>query len=196
MITRYVGIGGNGPGAGKDTVATFLVEEARKEGWETQVFGFGDLIRQQLAYGLSRTLDIPVNLVVNWMTDRKTKEISRTSQQEWPVLCRELTGDAEYMIKMWTDWAKNLDVESKGGDPVRQLIINPSIRRENESNMIRNLGGKVIYINRTGLEESTGHECERAFGPQFCDLILDNSRDPEYLRTKVVQLWHGSIKEQ
>lgn len=59
------------------------------------------------------------------------------------------------------------------------------VRFPNEANAIKQYGGKVIRINRDGIEPARGHSSETALDEYQFDYVIDNNSTVEELKQKL-----------
>ena len=189
-----IGIGGSGPGSGKDTVAKILKQEAKKDHYRVKIYGFGELIREQIAYGLAVGSNLKYREVLAWMTDRSTKESSRLLQQTWPEVLRAITGNNNCIIDSWKSWAVK-ELKKAEDNKEKLLIINPSIRRISELSMIQeDFKGTAIYVEREISETMTNHEVESAVKSWAFTLTIKNYGTLDELKKYTRSTWE-SVKD-
>jgi len=87
--------------------------------------------------------------------------------------------DKDVWVKLWR---KNNDADLF--DPTITVLVD-DVRFPNEVDTIKNLGGKIIYVEREGVErpdlESEGYQLR----PQEYDGYFTNNKNPESLQAKI-----------
>jgi hypothetical protein len=149
---------------GKDTLADFL---AQRHGFEKK--SFADPMREAL-YALDPNIDVdgwrsPLSSAVDAFGWDGLKAISTEVR---PLLQRFGTevGRAMWGTDFWVDAAM-------------RRVVGPTIfadvRFPNEADAVRNAGGVVWRVQRSGVEPANGHASEHALDGYVFDAVIDNS---------------------
>lgn len=146
-------------GVGKTSIA----REIESRDWTDRcILSFADPLRRMMAQ------IIPMSL----MTDPKQKEVPL----EW------LGGKSprQLLQTLGTDWGRNMVSDAIWIDAMRRMIADQTLgtiiiddcRFENEAQMVRDMGGIVIGLEREGIAYTGEHQSEM---PVQADAIIDAS---------------------
>lgn len=118
---------------------------------------------------------------------KKLPEVRRLLQQLGTEVGRNMVGENVWVNIM----ARKIDDHRAAGHPV----VVTGIRFPNEVEMIRELGGTSVWIDRPGVEAPTegtaAHASENSVGADDFAVILDNSSTLEDLRLRVDEMIQG-----
>ena len=160
-------------GSGKDTVASFLVEQH-------------DFMPVAFADPLKKGLMAMFNLGPEYFSDSKLKEEDIPELDVSPRILMQTLG---------TEWARNLLDENIWVDIARRKIkafdsysvVVTDVRFENEAALIKELGGVILQVQREGLDGVgiQGHSSEVGRGVD-ADFVIVNDGTFEQLKEKVL----------
>lgn len=165
-----IGIAGKA-GAGKDTTATWLLHN-----------GVGCNHIKPLAFPIKWALKTLFGWSHSHWENREWKE---TIQPDWGFSPRQAAQN------LGTEWRDTIDpskllwckwFELSCSVPIKNYIV-PDIRFPHEQDWIHSHGGKVIYIERTDIDEVHPHISENSIDMDKVDLIIYNRYDIDYLHT-------------
>ena len=146
-------------GIGKTTIA----REIESRDWMDRcILSFADPLRRMIAQ------IIPMSL----MTDPKEKEV--------PLDWMGGKSPRQLLQSLGTDWGRDMVSETIWIDAMRRMISDQSFdviiiddcRFENEAQMVRDMGGIVIGLEREGIAYTGEHQSEM---PVQADAIIDAS---------------------
>lgn len=174
-MPRLIGLSGL-KGSGKDSVADAL-------GWPREAFA-APLKRAVLTLDPIIDADgtrLSVALAGSSLDTlkRSNPEVRRLLQVMGTEVVRQIVGESAWVDLMRTRAREHL---AGGAD----LVIT-DVRFPNEAELIHQLGGAVIEVRRPGLT-SDGHASETPLPEHLVDLVIDNNRTLEDLRTEVAHL--------
>lgn len=159
-------IGFCGPkGSGKSTAAQMLVEYT-EQAWTR--YSFANPIREML-----RVLGVSERVMLD--PDRKEKPLDTLGgKSPRQLLCslgttwgREHVGE-----HLWTNQAARRIPSLLSGTGVEGVVID-DVRFEDEAQLIRDLGGIVIELRRTGYYYTTDHRTEHGIDGDHIDQSID-----------------------
>lgn len=180
-----VGLGGYKT-AGKDTLAEALREQSPRA---IRIMGMSDPLWEMLC---------AVDPLVPWMADglgtvrlsqvlsgplggmgagayveaKKNPEVRRLLQRLGTEAGRKVLDE-----DVWASAAARRFHEHAADPKVRHVFLT-GVRFPNEAEMVRALGGRLIWVDRPGLSGS-GHESETSVGPQDFDAVVLNDSTVE-----------------
>lgn len=73
-------------------------------------------------------------------------------------------------------------------------VLCADVRFPNEIDVIREMGGIVVWLSRPSTEVQTMHISGNAIGPEHCDAIIDNSYDVNRTIKDVFEAWNAHVK--
>ena len=153
-------------GVGKTTAASFLVEQ----GWEKS--SFADPMRNMLRsflrdYGLTYP-------EINYAMDNKEVNIPRLGVSYRHLMQTLGTEWGRCMVRddIWVTMQRFKISTARLGKC--KSIVYDDIRFENEAELIRSFGGKIVHIKRPGLDNADGHVSESGIAIAAGDIVLDN----------------------
>lgn len=167
-------------GAGKDSAAEALI----KEGW--QRVAFADPVREMalvidpwVCRDDNRTTVIRLSRLVedyDWTEAKKHSEVRRLLQRIGTEAGRNIIGK-----NVWIDIAmrKVAAIHAAGGK-----VVITDLRFPNEADAVRQLGGKIVRINRPGVGPAGDHSSENV-GLIDADATISNSGDQAKLHASV-----------
>lgn len=170
-------------GSGKDTAASFLLEEG---GW-TKI-GFADQLKRAVAalwdiplYEVDELKNSPayVELNTDWQDNYPLKPWYRYSWREFlqrfgTEMGRDVFGRNFWVDQWWTQYLAEPD-----------SVVVPDVRFTNEAVRIKELGGYIIEIVRPG-HEPDGHASEQPLHPDLLDMRIFNDGTIEDFKTRVL----------
>ena len=176
---RIIGITGKA-GVGKDTAAAFLVKT-----FGYTRYAFADPIKELLNARFGWTTE-------NW-EDRHWKEnpqvlIPKPTGDHWlspRQLAQWLGTEVGRNIagpNCWVDvfqrWYRDRSEQRMDEDRVVHVegpyVVIPDVRFNNEAEMIRYRGGKILKIHRSNVEEVASHVSEKGINSDLIDWNIDN----------------------
>ncbi len=208
MDKLLIGISGK-KYSGKDTLCSFLQEEASKQGYLSIKRAFADALKEEVAEflvpaynkNISSSLYGATSLdLIKAFNDPGIKENFRLLLQWWGTEFRRKQFSDTYWLDTLDSWIDTLkvktckDKESLHGyntsafDTIDLnlnnnhpiLVIIPDVRFENEAKFIKDKDGVLIRINRN-LDNKDEHTSETQLDEYKFDLSVDNSGDKDYL---------------
>ena len=160
-----IGFAGN-KGVGKSTAAGFLVEH----GWKK--CSFADPMRNMLRsflrdYGLTYP-------EINYAMDNKEVNIPRLGVSYRHLMQTLGTEWGRCMVRddIWVTMQRFKIATARLGKC--KSIVYDDIRFENEADLIRTFGGKIVHIKRPGLDNADIHASESGIAIVVGDIVLDN----------------------
>ena len=157
--TEIIGLAGRA-GVGKDTAARFIQEQ--HPAW--QIVAFADPLRRIAA-------DL-YDLTHEQMTDRALKERPTV---EWGLSPRQILQRLGTEVvravhpKTWIFYALRTIADSDAPG-----VIIPDVRFDNEVDLVRNLGGRLWWIDRPAVDPIAKHSSEQQVGESHCDVVIRN----------------------
>lgn len=177
-----IGLAGRA-GAGKDTVAGIIREEAALTGQRTAVASFAD----PLYRAISTIAGIPVSMLrdrgfkeetIDWL-GKSPRQLLQTLGTEW--------GRGLVHPDIWVRAAMR---EAKARRDIGVGTIFADLRFDNEAAAIRETGGRVFRVIRPGYEclaaDAATHPSEAGIRDDLVDAIVINDGDLVQLRERVV----------
>lgn len=141
-MQKIIGITSNGFGAGKDTVAAFLAFD-----FNYQIYGFTETILEHIYQTLMCKKFRNRNLWLQYYSEHKYEKDEqaegfwvRKLLQGYGGFYRSIAAD--FWLDEWNDFIQTSD---------RDIAV-PSVRFPNEATRIKNLGGKLIRVERPGIK--------------------------------------------
>jgi hypothetical protein len=182
-----VGVAANGPGAGKDTVGQYLVDNFKFER-----VAWADLLKISVAhlFGLGTTDEERIK-TIDLLKNHPDVKITLTVGKK---AIRELTmrhflqryGTEAHRVPLWEDiWVDAafrkhyLDTHEENG---KRYVVT-DVRFDNEVKAIHDVGGKVIYLIRPDVPEFD-HKSEE-LDPALCDFQIANDQSLDILYYEV-----------
>lgn len=162
MIIAFTGLAQ----AGKTTAANFLAEV----GWSK--VSFASPLKRMMAV-LTDETDKEARPLE--LCGKSLRECYQSLGTEWG---RHLVGK-----DIWLRAAKRqmTSVTKNGG-----RVVCDDVRFDNEAELVHKLGGVVIEVRRSGLDQM-GHESEFGISPIGLDASIPNDGSPEDLRAKLTE---------
>lgn len=164
--------------SGKDTVAKALIECARREDITASRRALADALKEECASMLAPLLHPrkSYSAILAEMHADDTKERYRLLLQWWGTEFRRgMTRDSYWVDNLRTWILRNCKGE-------REIVVVPDVRFPNEVEMIKQLGGVVVNVNRPFLDAGDHHVSERALDEfQDWDYVVNNISDLEGL---------------
>lgn len=171
-LPYLVGLAGPA-GVGKSTIARALCELGRSS-------GLPEFKRQRFAGPLKDMLMVGLGL---------TREQVDGAEKETPtdLLCGRTPRHA--MVTIGTDWGRNMIGEEiwlrAGMRRVEQdliagyAVVIDDCRFDNEAKAVREIGGVVVQLSRTGVQIQSDHASEAGVSARYVDFTIINDRTPE-----------------
>ncbi len=168
--------------AGKDTVAQMIKEKALASGFTVVRRALADLLKEECAKAIAEEADhydLSYENILKEMNTDGVKERYRLLLQWWGTEFRRQMCSEDYWVRamrLWIECHTVSDEMTQPGYPSpKQMILIPDIRFPNEVEMVKQLGGLVLRIQRPMTDFEAGNH------PSEC--ALDNFKD-----------WDGIIK--
>lgn len=159
--------------AGKSTAATHLV---LSRGWIR--LSFAHPVRRDCAQMLSMIEGVPYHLIEEEMRSANAKEKYRGLLQWYGIYRRTI--DADHWVKLLR---RRAEITLARGF---SAAID-DLRFENEARMVRELGGRIIRVEREGIERST-HASEQDWQHLEVDATLVNSDSIDAMHDQMEEL--------
>ncbi len=168
--------------SGKNETAEYIDIEAIRQGYTTQQLSFAKPLKDMTKLmGFSEeAVNGDDKEIINPLYGKSARE---TLQWLGTDVFRE-----QYDKDIWLKIIK--DKITKCTDDV---IIITDCRFDNEANLINELGGSVVQINRPGLEsdDTSKHSSEQGITYRYVDASIDNIKDLDYLESEAITLFNG-----
>jgi len=175
-------------GAGKDTAASFLIEQGYAR------IAFADKLKEAVA----NLLDMPTQEVDSfkndgWLTIRRPGTYPETMDgreflQRFGTEMGRNTFGQNFWIDQWQDTYTALSVMEP--DKFHTGVVVTDVRFTNEALAIHQAGGYIIDIARSGYEPD-GHASEEPLPSNIIDAYILNDGSLEDLREKVFATIYG-----
>ena len=177
-------------GAGKDTVFTLMSKEFQKTGYNPLRFAFADRLKKNIDPFLTNHLGIGAFTRVDY-----EKDIIRPLLVAYGETMRGAVED------YWVDVVEEqmfLFKEQHDKRDARMMAIVTDVRYENEARRLKNLGGKILHIERDGVVAP--NESEKKNAPlvrAMADSILSwpTFEDEKEINSKGLDMVKGMVKE-
>ena len=172
-------------GSGKSTVAELLVTNGFR------MFCFADALKDSLAIIFNWSRSLLEGDTIESRTWRETTDIwwsQRLSIEDFtPRKAMQMIGTDLFRNQFHSDiWIASL--ERKLISNANTNIVVPDCRFPNEIQLIKNLNGIMVRINRTEDHQlDSVHESERAWTAEQFDLVIDNTGTIEDLYNLIGQ---------
>jgi hypothetical protein len=142
-----IGISGH-KGSGKDTLAAYIADHARRRGYKVLFRSFGSALKEEAAYAMSLATDKTYEELLNEFNDVAKKERWRLLLQLWGTELRRTEAESYWLncLQEWIEENSAMYVEGKQ----KLLIFVPDVRFNNEAEFIRDRKGFLIRIERPG----------------------------------------------
>jgi len=172
-VFKLIGLAGKA-GSGKNELANYI------ESFYSEMYrqdSFAAPIKSAIAAMLCITVDELEELknenAVHPSLDKSYREILQTLGTEWG---RNLINS-----DIWTLLAKGRIIDNH-----KVATIMTDVRFNNEAELIHNMGGKVIYIDRPSSEcrDAGTHISENALDEELIDYVIINDGDIDLLRKR------------
>lgn len=180
-MLSVVGIAGKA-GAGKDTVADFIV--AARGGYR---YAFAEPIKQML-----RILGIDMD-----------SEYWKQHKEE-PIAAYGSKSPRQLMQWLGTEWGRNMVdkdlwvtmAQAKLLELGSGMVIS-DVRMENEAMWVRRMGGLMIHVRRENVRQVNAHSTEDGIAVDSGDLVLNNNGTLEDLQQEVLRVFQtgNAIRE-
>ena len=150
--------------SGKDTLADFAMRRLSDEGINTAKHHFADALKEECSIMLTEQF--------GYMSDRRTCERAAMFLEE--MNADETKEKYRPLLQFWgTEFKRGMVKDSYWIDKMREILIKdeaigidvvfiPDMRFPNEADMVKELGGYIVRIQRPGLEDGDGHASEQA----------------------------------
>lgn len=171
-MSRLIGIAGKA-GSGKDTAGEHLVEH---HGFKQ--YAFANPIRAMLAalgaFPASDLIDRETKEVVIGWLGKSPRQMAQTLGTEWG---RELVHPQLWVLMAQRRWEA---AQAAGED----LVIT-DVRFENEVLWVKEQGGQVIALERSGIAAVSAHASELFDISAFADVVISNNGTINTLKASV-----------
>lgn len=141
--------------AGKDTAAQIMRAKALASGFTVVRRALADLLKEECATAISEEADhydLSYENVLKEMNTDGVKEKYRLLLQWWGTQFRRHMCGEDYWIRAMRLWIECHTISNEmmqpGHPSPKQMILIPDIRFPNEVEMVKQLGGFVIRLNR------------------------------------------------
>jgi len=168
-------IGFHGPAfSGKDSAALVIKELYPN----TDIFAFASPLKEACKILFNFSHDQLHNPIIKETVDERWNRSPREIFQ-WlgtDILRQQINQDFFVM-----------NMKQRIEDSKADYIIVSDIRFDNEAELIRSLGGKVIGIERTGAKTTkhSGHITEKGISPELIDAVIENNSSIEEFKNRV-----------
>ncbi len=175
--------------SGKDTVAQMLIHCAETAGIKATRRALADALKEECAAMVSERLGGSKSIediFVEMNTDG-VKERYRLLLQWWGTEFKRGMVSDTYWVDTLREWIlTNCNTD-------REMVLIPDIRFPNEVEMVKQLGGIVIQVQRPGIDTGDGHASEKALDDfTDWDTIVLNDSDLESL-TSVISKFFATL---
>jgi hypothetical protein len=178
---------------GKDTFVNFLRELQYDLGIEVTRFAFADALKDEVFDFVLK----PNNISRQHLDNHATKEFFRPLLQWWGAEFRRELNIDDYQGNQnyWVNKVKNSIINLPTSDKINIICIS-DVRFLSECEMIKELGGHMIKINRFTNHEST-HSSENSLeNYDGWDYTIENEGTLEEYKDKIKNLMNYVLQEQ
>lgn len=163
--------------SGKDTAGNFIIAA----GGGTYKYGLADPIRRMLHAGLGIDVNDPY-----WASRKEDiiPAIGKSPRQLMQTLGTEWGRDL-VTHDLWLTMAKNTLLQRGPG------MVICDARFDNEAQWVRDVGGLVLHLNRSGAVKVAAHSSEGGISFQPGDIMVDNNGTLDALQTQIESIFHG-----
>lgn len=218
---KVIGITGespvNGIHAGKDTAGNFLREYLEEQGLTVRMQAWADKLKVMAARSLG--IEGPDESLVAWCDWLKVHgrvSVSTATDHEYTgdgvngFIKKTITGREflEFMgteggrdvlgMNVWVDAALpppgdfGLSATWRAQHGFPNVVIDTTTRFPNELTRIREWNGKIIRIERPGVENPPGqHVSKYGIPAEECDAIIQNDGDLDLLQERVIEAFNS-----
>jgi len=178
LTNRFVGISAYAK-SGKDTVCSLMNRRLLELDYRPVKFPFASELKTRIDKFLTKEIGISA-----FTRDKDEKDIIRPFLVLYGETARDLHPD--YWAEMVKEKVTMFD-EMYEKDGVTLFPVITDVRYENEANMIKSLGGKILHIERDGIvAPNPSEEKNHPIVKSMADIVLDwpNFKDQEEIETK------------
>ena len=177
-------------GAGKDTVFSLMAKEFQRNGYNPMRFAFADRLKKNIDPFLTSHLGIGAFTRIDY-----EKDIIRPILVAYGETMRGAVED------YWVDVVEEQVVlfkEQHDKRDAKMMAIVTDVRYENEAQRLKNLGGKILHIERDGVEApNESEERNTPLVKVMADSVLawPTFKDEEEINSKGLEIVKGMVKE-
>ena len=189
LTNRFVGISAYAK-SGKDTVCSLMNRRLLELDYRPVKFPFASELKTRIDKFLTKEIGISA-----FTRDKEEKDIIRPFLVLYGETARDLHLD--YWAEMVKEKVTMFD-EMYEKDGVTMFPVITDVRYENEANMIKSLGGKILHIERDGIvAPNPSEEKNHPIVKSMADIVLDwpNFKDQEEIETKGYDLVVKMLKD-
>ena len=178
LDNRFIGISAYAK-SGKDTVCSLMNKRLLELGYRPVKFPFAASLKKRIDKFLSQEIGISA-----FTKTKEEKEIIRPFLVLFGETARSLHED--YWVDIVKEQIERFEEIFKK-DGVNMFPIITDVRYENEAKMIKDLGGKILHIEREGVvSPNPSEEKNHPLVKELADIVLEwpNFENDEELDTK------------
>jgi hypothetical protein len=172
--------------SGKDTVAQMLIRCAELAGVKATRRALADALKEECAAMVANQLGNTKSAadIFTEMNTDGVKERYRLLLQWWGTEFKRGMVSDTYWVDTLRAWIQTNCTTD------REMVLIPDIRFPNEVEMVKQLGGIVIQVQRGGIDTEDGHASERALDDfTDWDTIVLNDSDLESLESVIARFF-------
>tara|TARA_R110000824_G_scaffold791_1_gene4811 strand:+ start:1498 stop:2085 length:588 start_codon:yes stop_codon:yes gene_type:complete len=189
LENRLIGISAYAK-SGKDTVCSLMNKRLMELDYRPVKFPFAASLKKRIDKFLSQEIGISA-----FTKNEEEKDIIRPFLVLFGETARSLHED--YWVDMVKEQVERFD-EIYEKDGVKMFPVITDVRYENEARMIQGLGGKILHIERKGIESpNPSEEKNHPLVREMADIVLDwpNFENEEEIETKGYEIVKKMIKD-
>ena len=174
--------------SGKDTVCGLMNKRLKELEYRPVKFPFASELKRRIDPFLSKEIGISA-----FTQNKEEKDIIRPFLVLYGETARSL--DEDYWVDMVKEQILKFD-EVYERDGVKLFPVITDVRYENEAKMIQSLGGKILHIERDGINApNPSEEKNHPIVRELADMVLDwpNFENDEEIETKGYDLVKGMV---
>lgn len=178
-------------GSGKDTVAR-LVQEMYPD-YEVKCVAFADPIKKVIQH----IFELDENSLDQYDLFKRTHvKYQLPGYLSHAVFGRHVVREIGMLMRSYNDkqFTEYVRKQLTSVDQKKYIGIVTDLRFDNEYMMLKDIGAKIIKINRPN-HDYDGHITERGFDDHLVDKIILNDGDVEYLKARVKIVINSLIEE-
>jgi len=189
LTKRFVGISAYAK-SGKDTVCSLMNRRLLELNYRPVKYPFATELKARIDSFLTKEIGISA-----FTRSKEEKDIIRPFLVLYGETARDLHED--YWVEIVKEKILQFD-EIYARDGVTMFPVITDVRYENEANMIKSLGGKILHIERDGIvAPNPSEEKNHPIVKSMADIVLDwpNFKDQEEIETKGYDLVVKMLKD-
>tara|TARA_R110000824_G_scaffold3379_2_gene15990 strand:- start:9758 stop:10345 length:588 start_codon:yes stop_codon:yes gene_type:complete len=189
LTNRFIGISAYAK-SGKDTVCSLMNRRLLELDYRPVKFPFASELKKRIDPFLTKEIGISA-----FTSKKDEKDIIRPFLVLYGETARQLHED------YWAEIVKEKIIafeEAYSRDGVSLFPVITDVRYENEARMIQSLGGKILHIEREGIDApNSSEEINHPLVKSMADITLDwpNFKDQEEIDTKGYDLVVEMLKD-